>query len=85
VTFAQLRTAALFDPTAFRGLWRLMGMTSRPDDVYTDPSIVARIQQTLRQHGNGPRIVQPTREELLTALAHARAKPDDSYNDIENI
>jgi hypothetical protein len=33
VTFTQLRTAALFDATAFRAFWRIMGMIGRPGDV----------------------------------------------------
>jgi len=71
VTFAQLRTAALFDPTAFRGFWRLMGMIGRPDEIYTDPWIVERTHEIHRQHGSGPPVIQPSREQLLTAL-HSR-------------
>jgi 2-polyprenyl-6-methoxyphenol hydroxylase-like FAD-dependent oxidoreductase len=69
VTYAQLRAAAQFDPTAFRALWKILGMISRPDDVYTDPDVVARTQQTLPQYGSRPLIAQPTRQQLLTALA----------------
>ena len=68
VTFAQLRTAAQFDPTAFRALWRIMGMISRPGETYTDPQIIARTHETLREHVSGPSIVQPPRERLLAAL-----------------
>jgi hypothetical protein len=37
VSFAELRTAASADPTAFRAFWEIFGMTRRPEDVYTDP------------------------------------------------
>jgi len=69
VTYAQLRTAAQFDPTAFRAFWKIQGMICRPDEVYTDPLVVSSTQAVLRQHGNGPPTPQPTREQLLTALA----------------
>jgi 2-polyprenyl-6-methoxyphenol hydroxylase-like FAD-dependent oxidoreductase len=68
VTYGQLRTAALYDPTAFRAFWRIMGMIRRPEEEYTDPQIVARTQETLREHGSEPQIVQPSREQLLAAL-----------------
>jgi 2-polyprenyl-6-methoxyphenol hydroxylase-like FAD-dependent oxidoreductase len=68
VTYAQLRIAALYDSTAFRAFWRIMGMIRRPEEEYTDPLIVARTHETLCEHGSGPQIVQPTREQLLAAL-----------------
>jgi 2-polyprenyl-6-methoxyphenol hydroxylase-like FAD-dependent oxidoreductase len=68
ITFSQLRTAAQFDPTAFRALLTVMGMIRRPADVYTDPHIVARTHETLHQHASGPSNVQPTREQLLATL-----------------
>ena len=68
VTFAQLRTAGLFDPTAFRGLWRVMGMISQPGEVYTDPQVVARTHAALDDHDSDPSIVQPSREHWLAAL-----------------
>jgi len=68
VTYGQLRTAALYDPTAFRAFWRIMGMIRRPEQEYSDPRIVARTHDTLREHGSGPPIDQPSREELLAAL-----------------
>jgi hypothetical protein len=68
VTFAQLRTAALFDPIAFRAFWKVMGMTVRPQEVYSEPEVVARTQSVLDRHGSGPSIDQPTREQLLAAL-----------------
>jgi hypothetical protein len=69
VTFVPLRAAAQFDPTAFRGLWRVMGMIGRPAEVYTDPHIVARTHETLKEYGSGPSIVQPLREHVLAALS----------------
>jgi 2-polyprenyl-6-methoxyphenol hydroxylase-like FAD-dependent oxidoreductase len=67
ITFEQLRTASLFDPTVFRAFWKVMGMLSRPAEAYADPEIVALTQEVLRQHTRAP-IVQPTREQLLAAL-----------------
>ena len=69
VTFAQLRAAAIFDPIAFRAFWKIMGMIVRPEEVYTEPEIVSRTHASLDQHGSGPFMTQPTREELLAALA----------------
>jgi flavin-dependent dehydrogenase len=69
VDYAQLRTAALFDPTAFRAFWRVMGMIRRPDEVYADPRVVACARDVLQRHGGVPPVVQPTREQLLAALA----------------
>ena len=68
VTLAPLRAAASFDPTAFRAFWRIMGMLCQPDEVYTDPQVVACTQEVLRRHGCGPQITQPTREQLLASL-----------------
>jgi 2-polyprenyl-6-methoxyphenol hydroxylase-like FAD-dependent oxidoreductase len=69
VTYAQLRTAALFDPAAFRAFCKVMGMIGRPDEVYTDPQVVACTRAALQQHGSGPSMAQPTRAQLLAALA----------------
>ena len=68
VTCAQLCTAALFDPTAFRAFWKIMGIC-RPDEVYADPCVVACTREVLHHHGGGPSMLQPTREQLLSALA----------------
>jgi hypothetical protein len=68
VTFAQLRRAAAFDPTAFRAFWKIMGMIGQPDEVYTDPHVVHRTREALRHHASGPSMAQPSREELLAAL-----------------
>ena len=44
-------------------------MVCPPEEVYTDPHVVACTQQALRQHGSGPPVAQPTREQLLAVLA----------------
>lgn len=67
VTFAQVRTAAMIDPTAFRGLWTVQGMLRRPEDVYRDPQVVASTRDALNRHKIAA-IPQPTRDQLLTAL-----------------
>ena len=69
VSFAQLRTAAAVDPVAFRGFWKVMGMLCPPEEVYTDPGIVARTRAAIREHGTGPPVAQPDRAALLAALA----------------
>jgi 2-polyprenyl-6-methoxyphenol hydroxylase-like FAD-dependent oxidoreductase len=75
VTFAQLRAAARFDPTAFRSLWRVMGMIGRPDEIYSDPEVVARTHETLREHGGVKSLVQPSRERVLAALHPTSTRP----------
>jgi len=69
VTYSQLRVAASYDPTAFRAFWNINGMVCLPDEVYTDPDVVACTRETLRRHGAAPAVAQPTRGQLLTALA----------------
>jgi hypothetical protein len=69
VTHAQLRTAAMFGPTAFRAFWEIMGMIRQPEVVYTDPHVVACTDEVLRHQGSGPSMIQPTHEQLLAALA----------------
>jgi hypothetical protein len=68
VTYSQLRAAASYDPTAFRAFWTINGMTRSPEEIYTDPDVVACTQETLRRHGTTPPAAQPTREQLLIAL-----------------
>jgi hypothetical protein len=72
VTLGELRSAARFDPTAFRGYWEVVGMLRRPTEVYADPDIVARTRRALRDHRDGadtgPGTGQPSREQLLAAL-----------------
>ena len=69
VTYSQLRAAAAYDPAAFRAFWKINGMVCPPEEVYTDPDVVARTRETLRRHGAAPPVAQPTHEQLLTALA----------------
>jgi 2-polyprenyl-6-methoxyphenol hydroxylase-like FAD-dependent oxidoreductase len=69
VTYAQLRTAAQFEPAAFRALWKVMGMTSTPEEVYTDPEVVASTHQVISDLRSGPPMTQPARKQLLAALA----------------
>ncbi len=69
VSYAQLRAAASFDPAAFRAFWKIMGMTCPPDQVYADPQVVARTREAIRRPGTGPPVAQPTRGQLLAALA----------------
>jgi hypothetical protein len=69
VNFAQLRTAAMHDPLAFRAFWQVMGMLSRPDDIYSDPDVIARTLDTIRDHDATSLIAQPSRDELHAALA----------------
>jgi len=68
VTYSQLRAAASWDPAAFRAFWKINGMVCPPEQVYTDPDVIACTQETLSRHGTAPPVAQPTREQLLTAL-----------------
>ena len=69
VTYSQLRTAASHDPTAFRAFWKINGMVCPPDEVYTDPEVIARTRETLGRHDAVPPFARPTREQLAGALA----------------
>ncbi len=69
VTFAALRAAMPFDAIVFRAFWRVMGMLAKPDDVYTNPDVVAHTQDVLRCLDTAPTMAQPTRAELEAALA----------------
>ena len=44
-------------------------MIRRPDEVYTDPQVVASTQAILRRRGPAAPVAQPTRAQLLAALA----------------
>ena len=68
VTFAALRAAMPFDPIVFRAFWRVMGMLAQPEEVYTDPDVVARTQDVLRSLDPAPPTPQPTRAQLEAAL-----------------
>jgi len=69
VSYPQLRIAASYDPTAFRAFWKINGMVCPPEQVYTDPDVVACTREALRQHRDAPPAAQPTRGQLLAALA----------------
>ena len=70
VSYAEVRAAMPFDPVAFRGFWKVMGMMATPEEVYTDPEVVARTRAVLAARGGAaPTTVQPSREELAAALA----------------
>jgi 2-polyprenyl-6-methoxyphenol hydroxylase-like FAD-dependent oxidoreductase len=68
VSYPQLRVAGCYDPVAFRAFWTINGMVRPPDEVYTDPEVVACTRDALSRHGSGPPVVQPTRAQLLAAL-----------------
>jgi len=68
VTYSQLRAAASLDPAAFRALWKINGMVCPPDEVYTDPTVIACTQETLSRPGTLRPAAQPAREQLIAAL-----------------
>ncbi len=68
ITYAELRTAAVYDPTAFRGLWELQGMIRPPNHVYRDPDIVDATLSAIELHRHDAPMPQPTGDQLLTAL-----------------
>lgn len=69
VTYAELRSAAPWDPDAFRAYSRVMGALALPDDVYRDQALVARVREVIAERGSAPPMAQPSTEQLLTALA----------------
>jgi hypothetical protein len=71
VSFTALRTAMLYDATLFRAFWRVLGMLVNPEDVYTDPDVVARVRDVLRSLDRPAPIPQPSRAALQDALAGA--------------
>jgi hypothetical protein len=73
ITYSQLRVAASRDPTVFRALWKINGMVCPPDQIYTDPDVIACTQEMLRRHGTAPPVAQPAREQILTALTRRSA------------
>ncbi len=70
VSYPQLRAAGNYDPVAFRAFWTVNGMVCPPEEVYTDPLVVACTREALSRHGSGPPVAQPAREQLLAALSH---------------
>jgi hypothetical protein len=69
VSYPQLRAAGCYDPVAFRAFWTVNGMLRPPEEVYTDPHVVACTQAALSRHHGGPPAAQPTRAQLLAALS----------------
>jgi hypothetical protein len=69
VSYPQLRVAGCYDPVAFRAFWEINGMVCLPEEVYTDPHVVACMREALSRYGSGPPVAQPIREQLLAALA----------------
>jgi hypothetical protein len=69
VSYAQLRAAAAFSPAAFRAFWPVRATIGHPAAVCTDPAVAACTREALRRHGVGEPIPQPSREQLLAALA----------------
>ncbi|HEY2205626.1 MAG TPA: hypothetical protein VGH99_14230 [Pseudonocardia sp.] len=67
LTFGELRTAAQVDPSAFRALWKIMGMVGTPSAVYRDPALVSRVRAVLALGVPRP-VAQPTRDELRAVL-----------------
>jgi hypothetical protein len=68
VTYTEVRTAAQFDATAFRALWRIHGMVQKPLEVYSEPEVVARTREALARNRGRLAMAQPTRAELNSAL-----------------
>lgn len=52
-----------------RAFWKINGMVCPPEEVYTDPDVVACTGEALGRHSGGPPVAQPTREQLTAALA----------------
>jgi 2-polyprenyl-6-methoxyphenol hydroxylase-like FAD-dependent oxidoreductase len=69
VTYGTLRIASQFDPIAFRAFWKIMGMVVQPNEIYADPRVVTATHAALERYGPGLGMAQPTRAELLAALA----------------
>lgn len=81
IGYHQVRAAAAFDPVVFRAFWRVQGMIATPGEVYTDPEVVARTREVLRNPSGNPSASpsaspsagapadQPSREQLRAALA----------------
>jgi 2-polyprenyl-6-methoxyphenol hydroxylase-like FAD-dependent oxidoreductase len=69
VSYPQLRMAGSYDPAAFRAFWKINGMVCPPEEVYTDPDVVACTREALGRHGGVPPAAQPTREQLAAILS----------------
>jgi 2-polyprenyl-6-methoxyphenol hydroxylase-like FAD-dependent oxidoreductase len=69
VDVMTLRNAAAWDGTSLRAFWKVMGMLDRPENIYTNPSVVQHTRAVIAEHGNAPAMPQPTTEQLEAALA----------------
>jgi 2-polyprenyl-6-methoxyphenol hydroxylase-like FAD-dependent oxidoreductase len=74
VSFGELRAVMSVDATLLRAFWRVMGMLSHPENVYTDPDVVRRTHAALRDGAPLAPIQQPSRAEIDTALAMAASR-----------
>ena len=54
VSYPQLRAAGCYDPVAFRAFWTINGMLCPPEEVYTDPHVVACTRAALSRPGEPP-------------------------------
>jgi hypothetical protein len=69
VSFREMRVAAAIDPDALRAFWRIQGLISSPGHVYADPRVTVATRAALRDPRGAPPIAQPSRAQLLAALA----------------
>lgn len=69
VSFAELRRVMPYDGMLFRAFWRVMGMLSIPEDVYTDPDVVSRTRNVLDTLGRDGGVPQPSRAEIDAVLS----------------
>ncbi len=83
VTYADLRAAAQFDATAFRALWQIHGMVRKSFEIYRDPRVVACTQETLALNRHRLSILQPSRDELIAALASAKIEQQPGITQAE--
>jgi hypothetical protein len=74
VTFPELRNAMPYDGAVLRAFWRVMGMLSPPEQVYTDPEVVTRTFEVLQAHPPQPP-PQPTRADLDAVLLGRTSTP----------
>ncbi len=65
VSYPQLRVAACYDPVAFRAFWKINGMICPPEEVYTDPHVIACTREAISQHGSGPPVAQPWHRRMI--------------------
>ncbi|MGN6606609.1 MAG: FAD-dependent oxidoreductase [Jatrophihabitans sp.] len=69
VSWGELAAASVRDADALRAMWRVFGMLERPDAVYRDPAVVARVRAVNAEYPEPLRPAQPTARQLELALA----------------